>query len=204
MMRFHSTTHFKDKSGRDIIYKDEYDVCYNTTTKMLQYICNGGWDSNKHSYPNFEAMIADREGIYLEFVYQVYLREWYVPAPPAIEHVFKTLYDVRVLQSGILLQTYGGGPEGGFAITGGHIYKSSDTGAWVAPEGFIIHTAHREWAKPWYLTKISTSTEHKLIIKNSGEGEEIALVKVEDVEALYEQLRDDDGDVFIYSFGEEF
>jgi hypothetical protein len=109
------------------------------------------------------------------------------------ETEWETLYGIMPIEEGktILLQTYGGGPEGGYALEGAH---HQDNGNYVFPEGYKVYSAHRNWGIPWQLELLKGK---KIYFKGNDDGEEIRVVDTDEV------IENDDEDVFMCVFGVE-
>jgi hypothetical protein len=110
------------------------------------------------------------------------------------ENEWETLYGIMPIEEGseILLQTYGGGPEGGYVLKGEH---HQDNGYYLFPDGYVVYKAHRNWGIPWQLSLLSGK---KIYYKQKdGEEEEICVVDTDVV------INNDDADVFLCEFGVE-
>jgi hypothetical protein len=119
--------------------------------------------------------------IWLGFIEAVGIN--YVPDDP-IESEWETLYSAEPINKDtLLLRTYGGGPEGGYALKGRY---NKDNG-YFFPDGYAVYSADRTWGQPWTLE----STAHqKVYVKNTGDGcEYIKVVSPDEVlegEGVYE------------------
>jgi hypothetical protein len=172
-------------------YVDDFDDWGNTTTEdmmpVLKFISTG------------EPIEIMKDAIYdsAYCVWMAFIEKMLINAEKEesdTETEWETLYGITTIVEGstILLQTYGGGPEGGYALKGAH---HQNNGYYLFPDGYVVYKAHRNWGTPWQLSLLSGK---KIYYKQKdGEEEEICVVDTDVV------INNDDADVFLCEFGVE-